>query len=86
MVFAAAEGSQFKPGDRVMVSASGSLATRTAVDERLCALIPDSMTFEDAASMPAVYCTAVYSLITAGRLRKGEVGHTHGSEPVAIHS
>lgn len=31
------------------------------------------MAFEDAAVMPAVYCTALYGLVDVGRLSKGMV-------------
>jgi NADPH:quinone reductase-like Zn-dependent oxidoreductase len=35
--------------------------------------MPDSMTFEEGATMSAVYCTAIYCLMDAARLSKGQV-------------
>ena len=34
--------------------------------------MPESWSLEEAASVPVVYCTAYYSLVSRGRLRRGE--------------
>lgn len=46
------------------------------VSEHLCVTAPDTMTFEDAASMPVVYSTAIYCLLDAARLAEGMVSTT----------
>ncbi|KAK4184985.1 hypothetical protein QBC35DRAFT_32555 [Podospora australis] len=60
------------PGDRVMFLADGSFATHVVTPERLCARIPQRLSFEDAATMPAVFATALCSLINIGQLSKGQ--------------
>ncbi|KAF2113891.1 polyketide synthase 1 [Lophiotrema nucula] len=59
-------------GDRVLFCCSGSFATRTVIDERLACVMPDTLTFEEAATIPTVYGTAIHCLVTAGHLRQGE--------------
>jgi len=58
-------------GDRVTASTSGSFTTSLVVSDTLCAKMPDSMSFEEGASMLAVYCTAIYCLLDAAHLSKG---------------
>lgn len=65
--------SKHRVGDRVMVCSSGSFATSMVVSEHLCVTAPDTLTFEEAASMPVVYCTVIYSLLDAARLADGMV-------------
>lgn len=65
--------SKHRVGDRVMVCSSGSFATSMEVSEHLCVTAPDTLTFEEAASMPVVYCTVIYSLLDAARLADGMV-------------
>lgn len=60
-------------GDRVMVCSSGSFTTSMNVSEHLCVTAPDTLTFEQAASMPVVYSTVIYSLLDAARLAEGMV-------------
>src|ERR1700722_18186091 len=62
-----------KVGDRVMVFSAGSLCTRIKPLSRLCTKIPDSLSFEEAATMPCVYSTVIWSLIDIGRLTIGQV-------------
>lgn len=62
-----------QPGDRLMVCKPGLFRTRTVVSRDRCNRSPDSLSFEDAASMPVVYSTAYYCLIEIGRLEKGQV-------------
>lgn len=69
----ASDVSTFKVGDRVIVSASGTLASSTAANHHLCAAMPDSMSFEEGATMSAVYCTAICGLINSAQLKQGEV-------------
>ncbi|KAF4976126.1 hypothetical protein FZEAL_7145 [Fusarium zealandicum] len=61
-----------QPGDRIMFLADGSFASHVVTPERLCEKIPADLSFEDAATMPAVFATAVCSLFNIGGLRKGQ--------------
>lgn len=65
--------SKHRVGDRVIVCSSGSFTTSMIVSEHLCVTAPDTMTFEQAASMPVVYSTAIYCLLDAARLTEGMV-------------
>lgn len=64
--------SDFKAGDRVCAMSPGSLSTFTRCPATGSWVIPDDMPFEVAASIPAVFCTAYYSLVDLGRLEKDE--------------
>jgi NADPH:quinone reductase-like Zn-dependent oxidoreductase len=61
------------PGQRVFFMSPGSFASRIVTSSLLCAPIPDDLGFEDAATMPCVYTTVIYSLLTIGQLQKGQV-------------
>jgi hypothetical protein len=58
-------------GDRVMIVSPGCLSTTLKLDQRLCVRMPDSLTYEQVASMPLAYATAIHCLLDVGRLRKG---------------
>ena len=64
--------SDFKTGDRVCAMSPGSLSTFTRCPSSGAWIIPDDMSLEVAASIPAVFCTAYYSLIDLGRLTQDE--------------
>ncbi|CAP62086.1 uncharacterized protein PODANS_5_380 [Podospora anserina S mat+] len=59
-----------KVGDRVAVGAFNSYATR--VKARIVAKIPDEMSFEEAATIPSVYCTVIHGLLDLARLKAGQ--------------
>ncbi|KAK3986584.1 putative polyketide synthase protein [Cladorrhinum sp. PSN332] len=59
-------------GDRVCAMSEGAYGTYAYCAATSAARIPDSMSFELAASIPVVYCTAHYSLIELARLSAGE--------------
>ncbi|KAI0191440.1 putative polyketide synthase [Xylaria flabelliformis] len=59
-------------GDRVLVYSRGSFANRTRTAMENLALLPDTVTFEQAATMPIVFFTGVYSLIELARIQKGQ--------------
>ncbi|POR37432.1 Polyketide synthase [Tolypocladium paradoxum] len=61
-----------KVGDRVMLIAHCAFATQIVVSENLCEKIPDDLSFEDAATMPCVFATSIYSIFTVGNLKKGQ--------------
>ncbi len=62
-----------KAGDRVLIFADHSFSTRLITSSKLCAKMADDLSFEDAATMPCVYATTIYSLIDMARLEKGQV-------------
>lgn len=64
---------EHRVGDRVICSSSGSFTTSLQVSDTLCVKMPDTLTFEEGASMLAVYCTAIYCLLDVGRLARGMV-------------
>lgn len=59
-------------GDRVCAMSHGAYSTVARCPVSSAARIPANMSFETAASIPVVYCTAYYGLIDLGRLRQGE--------------
>ncbi|KAK4163727.1 putative polyketide synthase protein [Cladorrhinum sp. PSN259] len=59
-------------GDRVCAMSEGAYGTHAYCAASSAARIPDSMSFEVAASIPVVYCTAHYGLIELARLSAGE--------------
>lgn len=64
--------SKFKVGDRVVSLYSQSFTNYPLVHGSCVQKIPDDMDFATAASIPLVWATVYYSLITLGRLQKGE--------------
>lgn len=65
--------SRVRPGDRVMcVTRFGGYASHLVLDERYVLTIPDSMSLEHAAAIPAVYLTAWHSIHEVARMRAGE--------------
>jgi NADPH:quinone reductase-like Zn-dependent oxidoreductase len=73
-------GSQVKHiniGDRVMLMDRGTLSTMVTTSESRCAKIPDSLDFQQAATMPCVYATAMYSLFNVGGLLEGQASLIH---------
>lgn len=68
------EVERLAPGDGVVVHAISTLETYVKSSLELCLKIPVDLRFEDAATMPVVYCTAVHCLMDLGQLEKGQVG------------
>ena len=65
--------SHFKPGDRVMtLLAAGGYAEKVAVDERLAMVMPESLSFEEAAAIPEAFLTAHHNLFTLGGVQTHE--------------
>ncbi|KAL6694561.1 KR domain-containing protein [Trichoderma pleuroticola] len=59
------------PGDRVMTIGHGCFTTSLISEASLVVKIPDSLSFEDAATVPCVYATAIHALINLGGLCEG---------------
>ncbi|KAH8172381.1 KR domain-containing protein [Sarocladium implicatum] len=64
--------SRLQPGDRVCCLASGAHRTSLRVKEAFCQRIPTSLTFDEAASLPVVYCTAYHALVNLARLEAAQ--------------
>jgi|SRR5947209_16823698 len=63
---------QLKPGDAVFGSCDGAFAEYACAPEPALALKPDTVTFEQAASVPVAGLTALQGLRDKGRLRAGQ--------------
>ncbi|KAI0188556.1 putative polyketide synthase [Astrocystis sublimbata] len=63
---------KFKVGERVCFLNNGSYANRLQVPTGRAHAIPDSMSFEDAATIPSVYLASMYSLFDMANLKKGQ--------------
>lgn len=62
-----------KVGDRVVVQVEhGAYAEQLAVHQHSCFVIPDSMSFEEAAAMSLVYQTAYFALLERAHFKSGE--------------
>lgn len=66
---------KFRTGDRVVVQGQGNYANRVKSIAHCVQAIPSWMSFEDAATMPLVYATALKSLFHLGNLQKHQVSH-----------
>ncbi|KAI2634221.1 putative polyketide synthase [Hypomontagnella submonticulosa] len=63
---------KFKIGDRVAMCGHGAHRTVHRSKAGFCQLIPDDLTFEQAASIPVVHGTAWYGLVYQARVKKGQ--------------
>lgn len=69
-----------KPGDRVAVHLEyGAYAQQVAAKDAVCHVIPDAMSFEEAAAMGLVYQTAHFALIERGLYQRGETVLVNGA-------
>jgi len=66
------EVSGLKAGDEVVAFAGGTFASHVTVDARCVAPKPRRLSLEQAATIPAAFMTAYYSLHTLGSLQPGE--------------
>ncbi len=74
------KASHCKPGDRVAVQLEyGAYAEQVAAKDAVCHVIPDAMSFEEAAAMGLVYQTAHFALIERGLYRRGETVLVNGA-------
>lgn len=63
---------QFRPGDEVYASCSGTLAEYVSVAQDKLALKPTNLTLEQAAAVPTAALTALIGLRDAGKLQPGQ--------------
>ncbi|RYN74805.1 Compactin diketide synthase [Alternaria alternata] len=61
-----------KVGDRVMTASCDTFATYVRFPAKGAMCVPLGMSFEEAASMPLIFLTAYYALVTAGGIVAGE--------------
>ncbi len=64
--------STYRVGDRVAVYSRGCFANRVRVPKEGVFLIPDTVSFEEAATMSIVYFTVVYSLMEIAKVKRGQ--------------
>lgn len=64
---------ELREGDRVILFGSGLMRSRAKVTEDCCLKIPSDLSLEGAATMTAVFATAIYSLLHIGLLKKDQV-------------
>ncbi|MFG1343669.1 SDR family NAD(P)-dependent oxidoreductase [Xanthobacter autotrophicus DSM 431] len=67
-----AEVEGFAPGDRVMGMGKGFLRRFAAAEARFLMRVPEHVELKDAATLPAAFMTAHYSLVDVGRLSDDE--------------
>ena len=61
-------------GDRIFALAPhGCITDRLVLPSSLAVRLPDDLTFDDAATMPCCFATAIYSLLNVGGMMKGQV-------------
>ncbi|MGH3375173.1 MAG: amino acid adenylation domain-containing protein [Actinoallomurus sp.] len=69
---AGSDVNDLKVGDPVLGLAAGSFASEVVTDARRVVRMPESLTFEEAATIPMTYLTAWYGLHELGAMRPGE--------------
>lgn len=70
---------QFAVGDRICAWGGNAYASSVRVSGIAACRIPESMSFETAASIPIVYATVSYALVHLARLQKGETVLIHSA-------
>ena len=63
---------RFSVGDRVCMLKAGSYCNRVRVATDRCHVIPPSMNFEEAATIPSVYLCSLYAMYHLGNLKEGQ--------------
>lgn len=66
------ENIDVKIGDRVMGFARGSIASHVLTPAEFVCKIPDSLSFEEASTIPLAYSTAYYALHNLGHIQPGD--------------
>lgn len=71
--------SQFEAGDKVCTLGHGAHRTMFRNKARFCQPIPEGLSFEEAATLPLVHCTAYYSLIHVAKAQRGQTVLIHAA-------
>ena len=66
-------------GDRVILLGQNLMSTSAIISSEQCVQIPDTLNFEDAASLPFAFSTAIHGLVKLGRLEKNEIVLVHNA-------
>lgn len=66
-------------GDRVMMMSDSCFATHVTVSVKRCVKIPDSLSWEDAATMPCVFGTVVHALMEKAALQENQTVLIHSA-------
>ena len=67
-------------GDRIFaLTPEGCISTTVILPATLCVKIPNNLSFDEAATMPVCFATAIHSLVDVGHLEKGQVRTTLSS-------
>lgn len=69
----------FKVGDRVCAWNATSYASRARVTSTDACILPDSMSYTIAASIPVVFATAYYSIVDVANLQRGQTILIHAA-------
>lgn len=78
-------GIDLQVGDRVLCWSSGSLASHVRVDSMCCIKLPDSLSFNDAVTMPTAYATMIRGLLDNSSLATGDTVLIHSaSSPMGL--
>ena len=70
---------EYQVGDRVAFLKNGSFANKIQVPVERAHLIPPTMSFQAAATMPLVFLTSYYSLFNIGGLQRGQTLLIHSA-------
>jgi NADPH:quinone reductase-like Zn-dependent oxidoreductase len=69
----------YSVGDKVFCLLRGPFGSRLHVEWTSVAHMPEGLSFEDAASLPVIFCTAYIGLIDMARLRKSQTVLIHAA-------
>jgi len=78
-----AEVRGFQIGDRVFGMTSGSFAEQALIRHQVALVIPDGMSWEDAAAIPVSCMTAHDGIVTNGRVQRGDLVLIQGASSAA---
>ncbi|KAI5920728.1 hypothetical protein F4810DRAFT_713262 [Camillea tinctor] len=70
---------QYKPGDKVMGIGAEPFSSQARVKGLMAHIIPDSLNFAEAASVPLVFLTAYHCLVDVAGLEKGQTILIHAA-------
>jgi NADPH:quinone reductase-like Zn-dependent oxidoreductase len=75
----ASDVKSLQPGQRVSCLGHGAHRTHFRSPAAFCQVIPDDITFEEAAGLPLVHATAYHALVNVVRVRKGQTILIHAA-------